>query len=65
MEINVRFAIQNPHSKTSEMLKYCSAFRLNSVDSTLKKNPNFKYNLSCADCIDIYIYIKDGRALEI
>ena len=55
MEISVRFAIQNPHSKTSEMLKYCSAFHLNSVDSTLKKIQTL--NIIIPVLIGVYIYI--------
>lgn len=55
MDKNVRSATQNPNSKASEMLKYCSAFYLNSIDNTFQKKIQTLNNCSCADCINIYI----------
>lgn len=59
MDKNVRSATQNPNSKASEMLKYCSAFYLNSTDNIFQKKIQTLNNCSCADCINIYI--KEGR----
>lgn len=63
MDKNVRSATQNPNSKASEMLKYCSAFYLNSIDNTFQKKIQTLNNCSCADCINIYI--KEGRESKI